>query len=126
MFIFVISYRDLRIKGSNALFCEIELLLLQSDYQCTRPRVRKSRYRWRSASVPHPLLYVTNSPYLFSGELCTSTLHCKRLLVYTVYRRPGGQCSSVLRTRHSDVILTWWGTVVGEVTSASGDTMCHS
>ena len=24
---------------------------------------------------------VTNPPYLFSGELCTSTLHCKRLLV---------------------------------------------
>ena len=31
----------------------------------------------------------------------------------------------MLRTRHSDVILTWWATVVGEVTSASGDTMCH-
>ena len=27
---------------------------------------------------------VTNPPYLFSGELCTSSLHCKCLFVYTV------------------------------------------
>ena len=49
---------------------------------------------------------VTNPPYLFSGQLCTSTLHCKRLFVYTVCCRCGGQCFSVLRTRKSDVILT--------------------
>ena len=27
---------------------------------------------------------VTKPPYLFSGELCTSSSHCKRLFVYTV------------------------------------------
>ena len=49
---------------------------------------------------------VTNPPYLFSSELCTSTLHCKRLFVYTVCCRRGDQCFYVLRTRKSDVILT--------------------
>ena len=49
---------------------------------------------------------VTNPPYLFSGELCTSTLHCERLFVYPVCCRRGGQCFSVLRTRNSDAILT--------------------
>ena len=42
---------------------------------------------------------VTNPPYLFNGELCTSTLHCKRLFVDTVCCRRVGQCFSVLRTR---------------------------
>ena len=38
----------------------------------------------------------------------------------------GGQCFSVLSTRNSDVILTKWATVVGEVTSPSSDTLYHS
>ena len=33
---------------------------------------------------------VTKTPYLFSGELCTSPLHCKLLFVYTVCCRPTG------------------------------------
>ena len=49
-----------------------------------------------------------------------------RLFVYTECCRPGCQCFSVLRTCKSDVILTKWATVVGEVTSPSSDTMCHS
>ena len=69
---------------------------------------------------------VTNRPYLFSGELCTSPLHCKLLFVYTVCCRRTRQCFFVLRTRKSDVILTQWTAVVGEVTSLSSDTMCHS
>ena len=69
---------------------------------------------------------VTKPPYLFSGELCTSPLHCKLLFVYTVCCRRTGQCFSVLRKRKSDVILTQWTAVVGEVTSPSSDTMCHS
>ena len=69
---------------------------------------------------------VTNPPYLLSGELCTSPLHCKLLFVYTVCCRRTGQCFSVLRTRKSDVILTQWTAVVGEVTSPSSDTTCHS
>ena len=43
-------------------------------------------------------------PYLFSGELCTSPLHCKILFVYTVFCRRTGQCFSVLRTRHTGVV----------------------
>ena len=69
---------------------------------------------------------VTKPPYFFSGELCTSPLHYKLLFVYTMYCRRTGQCFSVLRTRKSDVILTQWTGVVGEVTSPSSDTMCHS
>ena len=33
---------------------------------------------------------VTKPPYLFSGELCTSPLHCKLLFVYTVCCRRTG------------------------------------
>ena len=47
---------------------------------------------------------VTKPPYLLSGELCTSPLHSNRLYVYTVCCRRGGQCFSVLRTRHTDVV----------------------
>ena len=69
---------------------------------------------------------VTKPPYLLGGELCTSPLHCKLLFVYTVCCRRTGQCFSVLRTRKSDVMLTQWTAVEGEVTSPSSDTMCHS
>ena len=44
---------------------------------------------------------VTKPPYLFSGELCTSPLHCK--LSFVCYRRRG-QCFSLLRTRDTDVV----------------------
>ena len=47
---------------------------------------------------------VTKPPYLLSGELCTSPLHSNRLCVYTICCRRGGQCFSVLRTRHIDVV----------------------
>ena len=47
---------------------------------------------------------VTKHPYLLSGELCTSPLHSNRLFVYTVWSRRVGQCFSVLRTRHTDVV----------------------
>ena len=47
---------------------------------------------------------VTKLPYLLSAELCTSPLHSNRLYVYTVSCRRGGQCFSVLRTRHTDVV----------------------
>ena len=47
---------------------------------------------------------VTKPPYLLSGELCTSPLHSNRLYMYTVCCRRGGQCFSVLRTRHIDVV----------------------
>ena len=69
---------------------------------------------------------VMKPPYLFSNELCTSPLHCKLLFMYTVCCRRTGQCFSVLRTGKSDFILKKWTAVVGEVTSPSSDTMCHS
>ena len=47
---------------------------------------------------------VTKPPYLLSGELCTSPLHYNHLFVYTVCCRRRGQCFSVLRTRHTDVV----------------------
>ena len=47
---------------------------------------------------------ITKPPYLFSGELCTSTLDYKLLFVYNVCCRRTGQCFSVLRTRHTDVV----------------------
>ena len=47
---------------------------------------------------------VTKPPYLLNGELCTSPLHSNRLYMYTVCCRRGGQCFSVLRTRHTDVV----------------------
>ena len=47
---------------------------------------------------------VTKPPYLRSGELCTSPLHSNRLYLYTVCCLRGGQCFSVLRTSHTDVV----------------------
>ena len=41
----------------------------------------------------------TKPPYLFSGELCTSPLHCELFFVYIVCCRCTGQCFSVHRTR---------------------------
>ena len=45
----------------------------------------------------------TKPPYLISGELCTSPLHCELMFVYIVCCRRTGQCFSLLRTRNSDV-----------------------
>ena len=100
--------------------------VMNSEAWVIRPRVRKSRYWWETLQSPIHCCDVTKPPYLFSGELCTSPLHCKLVFVYTVCCRRGGQCFSVLRTRKSEVILAWWATVVGEITSPSNDTMCHS
>ena len=47
---------------------------------------------------------VTKPPYLLIGKLCTSPLHSNRLYVYTVCCRHSGQCFSVLRTHHTDVV----------------------
>ena len=66
---------------------------------------------------------VTNPPYLFSGELCTSSLHCKRLFVYTVCCRRA--VSASLCSEHVNQ-TSQWATVVGDVTSPGSDTMCHS
>ena len=69
-----------------------------------RPRVRKLRYWGEMLLSPIHCCDVTKPPYLLSGELCTSPLHSNRLYVYNVYCRRGGQCFSVLRTRHTDVV----------------------
>ena len=47
----------------------------------------------------------TKSHYLFSGELCTSPLHCELLFVYIVCCLHTGHCVSVHRTRNSVIIL---------------------
>ena len=68
------------------------------------PGVRKSRYWGEMHMSPINCYDVTKPPYLLSGELCTSPLHSNRLYVYTICCRRGGQCFSVLRTRHPDVV----------------------
>ena len=80
------------------------------------PRVCKSLWGEMLLSPIH-CCDITKPPYLLSGKLCTSPLHSNCLFVYTVCCRRGGQCISVLRTRHTDI--------VGEVTSPRSDTMCH-
>ena len=73
-------------------------------FRMYKPRVRNSRY-WREMLLsPIHCCDVTKPPYLLSGELCTSPLRSNRLCVYTVCCRRGGQCFSVLRTRHTDVV----------------------
>ena len=67
-------------------------------------RVRKSRYWGEMLLSPTHCCDVTKLPYFLSGELCTSPLHYNRLYVYTACCRRGGQCFSVLRTRHTDVV----------------------
>ena len=66
--------------------------------------MRKSRYGWETVQSPIHCCDVTKLPYLFSGELCTSPLHCKLLFVYTVCCWCTGQCFSVLRTHKSDAV----------------------
>ena len=48
----------------------------------------------------------TKPPYLFTGKLCTSPLHCELLFLYIVCCRCTSQCFSVLRTRNSGIILS--------------------
>ena len=70
----------------------------------TSPRVRKSHYWGEMLVSPIHCCDVTKPPYLLSGEICTSPLQSNRLYVYTVCGWRGGQCFSVLRTRHTDVV----------------------
>ena len=88
-----------------------------------RSRVRKSRY-WGGKPFSSPSTAGRNEAFLLVQW--RTMYFALRLFVYTVCCRPGCQCLSVLRTRKWDVILTQWATVVGEVTSPSSDTMCHS
>ena len=69
-----------------------------------RTLVRKSRYWGEMLLSPIHCCDVTKPPYLLSGELCTSPLHSNRLFVYTFCCRCRGQCLSVLRARHTDVV----------------------
>ena len=95
--------------------------LEQQDHGCANHDTEGKRFK-----SPIHCCDVTKPPYLFTGELCTSSLHFELLFVYIVCCRHTGQCFSVPRTCKSDVILTQWTAVVGEVTSPSSDTMCHS
>ena len=86
--------------GSCSFSCEVfgpEAL----EHACANHDTEGKRFK-----SPIHCCNVTKPPYLFSGELCTSHLHCKLLFVYTVCCRRTGQCFSVLRTRKSDVIVT--------------------
>ena len=67
-------------------------------------RVRKSRYWEEMLLSPIHCCDVTKPTYLLSGELCTSSLHSNRFYMYTVCCWRGGQCFSVLITRHTDVV----------------------
>ena len=69
-----------------------------------RSRVRKSRYWGEMLLSPIHCCDVTKPPSLLSDELCTSPLYSNCLYVYTVCCRRGGQCISVLRTRHTNVV----------------------
>ena len=102
-----VFYRKLRNQGCILLGmnrCGSFPLISTSfsiGYGCANHATEGKRF-----SLPIHCCEVTKSPYLFSGELCTSPLHSKRLFVYTVCCRRGGQCFSVLGTCKSEVILT--------------------
>ena len=75
--------------------------------------------RGNASSSPIHCCDVTKPPYLISGELFTSPLHC--------FRTPcavGAPSSSSLCSEH--INQTQWTAVVGDVTSPTSDTMCHS
>ena len=69
-----------------------------------RAWVRKSRYWGEMLLSPIHSCDVTKPRYFLSGEPCSSPFHSNRFYVYTVCSRRGGQCFSVLRTRHTDVV----------------------
>ena len=94
------------IQGRYSSFVNMVLGRSLYPYESQRytPRARKSRY-WGEMLLSYiHCCNVTKPPYLLSGELCTSPLHSNRLFVYTVCCRRRGQCFSVLRTRHTDVV----------------------
>ena len=97
IFSYTVTYSKTRV-GSWSLF--------QRRRWSNRPPVRKSLYWGETLQSPIHCCDVTKPPYLYTGELCTSPLHSKRLFVYTVCCRRGCQFFSVLRTRKSDVMLT--------------------
>ena len=85
----------------------VVLFTYKSDFRGLhdiRARVHKSRNWGEMLLAPVHCCDVTKPLYLLSGELCTSPLHSNRLYVYTVCCRRGGQCFSLLRTLHTDVV----------------------
>ena len=82
----------------------------------SRPRVRKSRYLGEMLLSPIHCCDVTKPPFLLSGELCTVLHPCT-----LVACRRDGQCFSVLRIRHTDVV----GDSSGRSYITERDTMCH-
>ena len=82
----------------SSKFC-FKLFLI--DHGCANHDFEEKRFKSRIHCCD-----VTKPPYVISGELCTSPLHCNLLFVYTVCCRRTRQCFSVLRIRKSDVILT--------------------
>ena len=90
------------LSGDNKNIIRVFLLLLgfttlfnNLGHGCANSATEGKRF-----SSPIHCCDVTKPLYLFSGELCTSPLHSKRLFVYTVCCRRGGQCFAVLRTRN--------------------------
>ena len=99
-----VASADMRRTGRPRTACTDvtrAMIVQRLEYGCANHDSEGKRFKY-----PIHCCDVTKPPYLFSGELSNSTLHCKLLFVYTVCCRRTGQCFSVLRTRKSDVILT--------------------
>ena len=75
---------------------------------------------WGNASSsPIHCCDVTKPPYLISGELCTSPLHCLRTPCAV-----GAPSSASLCSEH--INQTQWMAVAGDITSPTSDTIYHS
>ena len=79
--------------------CEPPMIYNGLYHGCTNHDTEGKRFK-----SPIHCCDVMKPLYLFSGELWTPPLHCKLVFVYTVFCRRTGQCFSVLRKRHTDVV----------------------
>ena len=95
------SFHKQPVKFSASYYKEFLRKSVLRKHYFTGAQIRLLR---GNASVPHPLLWRNEASLLAQCELCTSLLHSNRLFVYIVCCRRRGQCFSVLRTRHTDIV----------------------
>ena len=114
---FEIHFFSMR-KFSNSYYTsDTRLRPLKFSIQVTAAQI--TILRGNASSSPIHCCDATKSPSLISCELYTSPLHC----LCTPYAI-GAPSSAPLCSEHTNQMQ--WTAVVGDVTSPTSDTMCHS
>ena len=96
--------KRMKLKGlwQWCLICNINLL---DRIHCLKHGCANHATEGETLQSPIHCCDITKPPYLFSGELCTSSLQCKRLFVYTVCCRRA--VSASLCSEHVNQTSYW-------------------